>query len=144
MTAYVVFTALRDEQIHLGDEVTVSEKAWRTPGSRMFIEVGKRVSVEDLLLGMIVQSGNDASVALAEYVAGTESVFATPRTSSTRQVCRTTITIRRPVISPRWRAQSLRSFPSTIAGTRLGNSNTTTSSNPTATTCCGVIHRSTA
>ncbi len=76
MTAYVVFKALRDGQIRLDDEVTVSEKAWRTPGSRMFIEVGKRVSVEDLLLGMIVQSGNDASVALAEYVAGTESVFA--------------------------------------------------------------------
>jgi D-alanyl-D-alanine carboxypeptidase (penicillin-binding protein 5/6) len=76
MTAYVVFTALRDQQIRLEDQVTVSEKAWRTPGSRMFIEVGTRVSVEDLLLGMIVQSGNDASVALAEYVAGSESVFA--------------------------------------------------------------------
>ena len=70
MTAYVVFNALQQEQITLKDEVTVSEKAWRTQGSRMFIEVGKRVSVEDLLRGMIVQSGNDASVALAEYVAG--------------------------------------------------------------------------
>lgn len=76
MTAYVAFRALREEQIRLEDEVTVSEKAWRTPGSRMFIEVGKRVSVRDLMLGMIVQSGNDASVALAEYVAGSESVFA--------------------------------------------------------------------
>ena len=76
MSAYVVFKALADEQIALDDLVTVSEKAWRTGGSRMFIEVGKRVSVEDLLLGMIVQSGNDASVALAEYVGGTESVFA--------------------------------------------------------------------
>ncbi len=75
MTAYVVFQTLRQEQIQLEDEVTISEKAWRTPGSRMFIEVGKRVKVEDLLLGMIVQSGNDASVALAEYVAGSESVF---------------------------------------------------------------------
>jgi D-alanyl-D-alanine carboxypeptidase (penicillin-binding protein 5/6) len=75
MTAYVVFNALQGQQINLQDEVTISEKAWRTQGSRMFIEVGKRVSVEDLLLGMIVQSGNDASVALAEYVAGTESVF---------------------------------------------------------------------
>ena len=54
----------------------MSEKAWRTGGSRMFIEVGKRVSIEDLLLGMIVQSGNDASVALAEHIAGTETVFA--------------------------------------------------------------------
>jgi D-alanyl-D-alanine carboxypeptidase (penicillin-binding protein 5/6) len=76
MTAYVVFHALRDEQIRLDGTVTVSEKAWRTPGSRMFIEVGKQVSVQDLLLGMIVQSGNDASVALAETVAGSESVFA--------------------------------------------------------------------
>jgi len=56
--------------------VTVSEKAWRTPGSRMFIEVGKQVSVEDLLKGMIIQSGNDATVALAEYIAGSEETFA--------------------------------------------------------------------
>lgn len=76
MTAYAVFRALADGQINLDDEVTVSEKAWRTLGSRMFIEVGSRVSVQDLLLGMIVQSGNDASVALAEYVAGTEPIFA--------------------------------------------------------------------
>ena len=76
MTAYVVFHALREQQISLEDEVTVSEKAWRAEGSRMFIEVGKRVTVQDLLLGMIVQSGNDASIALAEHVAGTESVFA--------------------------------------------------------------------
>ena len=76
MTTYVVFSALQQGQIQLEDEVTISEKAWRTEGSRMFIEVGTRVSIEDLLLGMIVQSGNDASVALAEHVAGTESVFA--------------------------------------------------------------------
>jgi len=76
MTAYVVFHALQDEQIRLDDLVTISEKAWRTPGSRMFIEVGTQVSVQDLVLGMIVQSGNDASVALAEHVAGSESVFA--------------------------------------------------------------------
>jgi len=76
MTTYVVFKALKRQQIALSDAVTVSEKAWRTPGSRMFIEVGKQVSIEDLVLGMIVQSGNDASVALAEHVAGTESVFA--------------------------------------------------------------------
>ena len=76
MSAYTIFRALQEEQVRLDDQVTVSEKAWRTPGSRMFIEVGSRVSVQDLLLGMIVQSGNDASVALAEHVAGTESVFA--------------------------------------------------------------------
>ena len=76
MTAYVVFQALKRQQIGLNDLVTISEKAWRTGGSRMFIEVGSQVSVQDLLLGMIVQSGNDASVALAEHVAGDESVFA--------------------------------------------------------------------
>jgi len=76
MTAYAVFHALRQGQIQLDEQVTVSEKAWRTPGSRMFIEVGKQVAVEDLLLGMIVQSGNDASVALAEHIAGSEAVFA--------------------------------------------------------------------
>ena len=76
MTTYVVFHALEEGQITLDDEVTISEKAWRMQGSRMFIEVGKRVRVEDLLLGVIVQSGNDASVALAEYVAGSEAVFA--------------------------------------------------------------------
>ncbi|MFQ5634073.1 MAG: D-alanyl-D-alanine carboxypeptidase family protein [Gammaproteobacteria bacterium] len=76
MTAYATFRALRAGQVGLRDEVLVSEKAWRTSGSRMFIEVGKRVPIEDLLQGMIVQSGNDASVALAEHLAGTEQVFA--------------------------------------------------------------------
>ncbi len=76
MTAYVIFSAMRAGQIELSDQVLVSEKAWRTPGSRMFIEVGKRVPVELLLQGMIVQSGNDASVALAEHVASSEEIFA--------------------------------------------------------------------
>ena len=76
MTTYVVFKALEQDQLALADMVTISEKAWRTPGSRMFVEVNKQVSVEDLLLGLIVQSGNDAGVALAEHIAGTEGVFA--------------------------------------------------------------------
>ncbi len=76
MTTYVVFSALKQGQISLEDEVTISEKAWRAEGSRMFVEVGKRVTVHDLLLGMIVQSGNDASIALAEHIAGSEDVFA--------------------------------------------------------------------
>jgi D-alanyl-D-alanine carboxypeptidase len=76
MTTYVVFKALAQGQINLQDEVTISEKAWRMPGSRMFVEVGKRVSIDDLLHGVIIQSGNDASVALAEHIAGTEDVFA--------------------------------------------------------------------
>ena len=57
MTAYVIFNALQEGQVTLDDEVTISEKAWRMQGSRMFIEVGKKVRVEDLLLGVIVQSG---------------------------------------------------------------------------------------
>ncbi|NNF52505.1 MAG: D-alanyl-D-alanine carboxypeptidase [Gammaproteobacteria bacterium] len=76
MTAYVTFSELAQGKLGLDDLVTISEKAWRTPGSRMFIEVGKQVTVEDLLKGMIVQSGNDASVALSEHVAGTEDSFA--------------------------------------------------------------------
>lgn len=76
MTAYVVLDELKAGHISLDDTIQVSEKAWRTPGSRMFIEVGSRVSVEQLLKGMIIQSGNDASVALAEYVAGSEDAFA--------------------------------------------------------------------
>jgi len=76
MTAYVLFHELASGKLKLEDMVTVSEKAWRTQGSRMFIEVGKQVRLEDLMQGMIVQSGNDASVALAEHVAGSEATFA--------------------------------------------------------------------
>jgi serine-type D-Ala-D-Ala carboxypeptidase (penicillin-binding protein 5/6) len=75
MTAYGVFHALKEGRIKLTDMVTISEHAWQQEGSRMFIEVGKQVSVENLLQGMIVQSGNDATVALAEHVAGTEPTF---------------------------------------------------------------------
>lgn len=75
MTAYIVFSELESGTITLSDQVRVSEAAWRMGGSRMFIEVNKLVSVEDLLKGMIVQSGNDASVALAEHVAGSEDAF---------------------------------------------------------------------
>lgn len=75
MTAYVVSHELESGHISLQDKVRVSEKAWRMPGSRMFIEVGKHVSVEKLLKGLIIQSGNDASVALAEHVAGSEESF---------------------------------------------------------------------
>ncbi len=76
MTAYVIFKELASGSLSLDDEVTVSERAWRMPGSRMFIEVGKKVPVRDLLKGMIIQSGNDATVALAEHVAGSEATFA--------------------------------------------------------------------
>jgi D-alanyl-D-alanine carboxypeptidase (penicillin-binding protein 5/6) len=76
MTTYVVYKALADGHISIDDPVLVSEKAWRMEGSRMFIEVGKRVSVDDLIKGVVIQSGNDASVALAEHIAGSESAFA--------------------------------------------------------------------
>jgi D-alanyl-D-alanine carboxypeptidase (penicillin-binding protein 5/6) len=76
MTAYAVFHALQDGKLKLDTEVPISERAWRMEGSRTFLQVGSRVPVEVLLQGMIVQSGNDASVALAEAVAGSEDSFA--------------------------------------------------------------------
>ena len=76
MTAYVVFSELKAGNIGLDDMVPVSERAWRAPGSRMFIEVGSRISVQNLLKGLIIQSGNDASIALAEHIAGNEATFA--------------------------------------------------------------------
>ncbi len=76
MTAYLVDKAIADGDITLEEMVTISEKAWRMKGSKMFVEVGKQVSVDELLKGLIIQSGNDASVALAEHVAGSEDAFA--------------------------------------------------------------------
>jgi D-alanyl-D-alanine carboxypeptidase (penicillin-binding protein 5/6) len=76
VAAYVVFRELASGNLKLSDQATISEKAWKTPGSKMFIEVGKQVPIEDLIKGMVIQSGNDASVALAEHIAGEESVFA--------------------------------------------------------------------
>ncbi|HZT01435.1 MAG TPA: D-alanyl-D-alanine carboxypeptidase family protein [Steroidobacteraceae bacterium] len=77
ITAYVVFAALKDGRLKLDDPVTISEDAWRTGGSRTFVKVGTQVPVIDLLKGMIVQSGNDATVALGERVGGTRAGFAT-------------------------------------------------------------------
>lgn len=76
MTGYVIINELKNGNIKPDDMVTISAKAWKMPGSKMFIEVGKKVSVSDLIKGMVIQSGNDASVALAEHVAGSEEVFA--------------------------------------------------------------------
>ena len=75
MTAYVVADQIENDLISINDEVLISEKAWKMGGSRMFIEVDKRVSILDLLKGIIIQSGNDAAVAIAEYVGGTEDGF---------------------------------------------------------------------
>ena len=76
MSAYVIFSEIRNGSLALSDKVRISEKAWRTQGSRMFVEVNTQVSVADLIKGMIIQSGNDATVALAEQIAGTEASFA--------------------------------------------------------------------
>lgn len=76
MTAYLTFAALRQKTIALDTPVTVSQRAWKTGGSKMFIRVETQVPVEDLIKGMIVQSGNDACVALAEAIAGSEESFA--------------------------------------------------------------------
>lgn len=76
MTSYVVFKELAQGDVKLEETVAVSERAWRTGGSRMFIEPSMTPTVEELLRGMVIQSGNDASVALAEHVAGTEEAFA--------------------------------------------------------------------
>ncbi|TMH32883.1 MAG: D-alanyl-D-alanine carboxypeptidase [Betaproteobacteria bacterium] len=75
MTAYLVFAALRDKKLTLEQQVPVSVRAWRAPGSRMFIEPRRPVTVEELIKGMEIQSGNDACIALAEAVAGSEDVF---------------------------------------------------------------------
>ena len=75
MTGYVIADQIASGAISLDDKVLISEKAWKTGGSKMFIEAGKRISVRDLLSGIVIQSGNDATVAMAEYVAGSEEGF---------------------------------------------------------------------
>ena len=76
MTAYVVFDALRANKLKLDQTLTISPAAWKQEGSRTFVEPGMQVRVEDLIKGMVIQSGNDAAVALAEAVAGNEQSFA--------------------------------------------------------------------
>jgi D-alanyl-D-alanine carboxypeptidase (penicillin-binding protein 5/6) len=86
MTAYIVFQELAAGKLKLDDMVNVSEHAWRSEGSRTFIELGKPVTVQDLILGMIVQSGNDATIALAERIAGTEDTFAQLMNSNAKRL----------------------------------------------------------
>ena len=76
MTAYVISMAIKEGKIHMNDNVTISEKAWRTGGSKMFVKVGTQVPVHELMQGIIVDSGNDACVAMAEHLAGSEDAFA--------------------------------------------------------------------
>ncbi len=75
MTAYLVFSSLKQGRLHLDQTLPVSEKAWRTQGSKMFVPLGQQVSVEDLIRGMLIQSGNDACIVLAEGIAGSEDQF---------------------------------------------------------------------
>ena len=75
MTTYLVFEAIKSQKINMDSEFTISENAWRTGGSKMFVEVNNTVKVKDLVLGMLVQSGNDATIALAEGIAGSEPAF---------------------------------------------------------------------
>jgi len=75
MTSYLIAKAIEDGKVSLTDEVTVSKKAWQMPGSRMFIEAGSKIPLEELMKGMIIQSGNDATIALVEHVAGDEETF---------------------------------------------------------------------
>jgi serine-type D-Ala-D-Ala carboxypeptidase (penicillin-binding protein 5/6) len=86
MTAYIVFQELAAGKLKLDEPVVVSEHAWRSEGSRTFIELGKPVSVEFLVLGMIVQSGNDATIALAERIAGTEETFSQLMNSNAKRL----------------------------------------------------------
>jgi D-alanyl-D-alanine carboxypeptidase (penicillin-binding protein 5/6) len=76
MTSYAVFKALKENRLKLTDPVTISEHAWRSEGSRTFVQVGSTVPADVLIKGMIVQSGNDATIALAEKIGGTEAAFA--------------------------------------------------------------------
>lgn len=86
MTAYVIFDALKQGRVSMDTKFLVSEKAWKKGGSKMFIEVGDQVSVEDLLKGLIIQSGNDASIALAEGLSGSEDIFAKTMTAKAHEI----------------------------------------------------------
>ncbi len=86
MTVYMVFEALSEGRLKLDDEFAVSEKAWRMGGSKMFVKVNTRITIEDLLRGIIVQSGNDACIVIAEGMAGTEEAFARKMTEKAREL----------------------------------------------------------
>ena len=75
MTSYIAFLELQNNTLNMNEDVLISKKAWKTGGSKMFIEVGKKVKVSDLLHGIITSSGNDASVAMAEHISGDEDTF---------------------------------------------------------------------
>jgi len=86
MTVYKMFERLKDGRLALTDSFAVSEKAWRKKGSKMFVAVNSRVKVEDLIRGIVVQSGNDASIVVAEGLAGTEDAFAAELNETAREL----------------------------------------------------------
>lgn len=86
MSMYIISSALKNGQLHLTDKVRISTKAWKTEGSRMFVKVGDEVPVKDLVQGVIVASGNDATVALAEHIAGTEEAFTAMMNEQAKQL----------------------------------------------------------
>ena len=86
MTSYVISQALRQGRIHLNDPVSISAKAWHTGGSKMFVKIGDNVPVQDLLQGIIVQSGNDACIAMAEFIAGSEEGFVSLMNQAAQQL----------------------------------------------------------
>jgi serine-type D-Ala-D-Ala carboxypeptidase (penicillin-binding protein 5/6) len=94
MTVYMAFDALKENRISREQQVPVSEKAWKTPGSRMFIEPRKPVTVDEILQGIVIQSGNDASVAIAETLSGTEEAFAQQMTEKARELGMTETTFK--------------------------------------------------
>jgi serine-type D-Ala-D-Ala carboxypeptidase (penicillin-binding protein 5/6) len=94
MTAYLVYAALKSGKLKLTDELPVSERAWRMGGSKMFVQIGTSVKVEDLIRGMIVQSGNDACIVLAEGIAGSEEQFVEQMNAKAKQLGLTSSTFR--------------------------------------------------
>ena len=86
MTVFLAFERLREGRMTLSDEIPISETAWRKGGSKMFVEVGSRVPLSDILMGVIVQSGNDATIALAEAISGSEEAFAELMTTRGREI----------------------------------------------------------
>jgi D-alanyl-D-alanine carboxypeptidase (penicillin-binding protein 5/6) len=86
MTAYVVFDMLKQGRAKLDDELPVSERAWRTGGSKMFVPIGGRIKISDLLRGMVIQSGNDSCIVLAEGLAGSETAFVDIMNEKAKQI----------------------------------------------------------
>lgn len=156
MTAYIATLEIRRGQIGENDPVTVSENAWRTGGSRMFIKVGSQVTVSDLLHGIIIQSGNDASVALSEHIAGSEDAFADMMNKTVGDLGMTNSHFMNPTGLPNPEHYSsahdmavlaraiIHEDPLTMRSTRRKSSSGTASSNLTATCCCGATRPSTA